>query len=40
MKTAILEARGLTKSYGERLVVDHLDLSCRRALDPSGQLEL
>ena len=41
MKTAILEARGLTKSYGERLVVDHLDLSCRRGtvlglLGPNG----
>jgi len=30
MMTAILEARGLTKRYGERAVVDRLDLSCRR----------
>jgi lipooligosaccharide transport system ATP-binding protein len=29
MKTPILEARGLTKSYGNRVVVDHLDLSCK-----------
>jgi lipooligosaccharide transport system ATP-binding protein len=29
MKSAILEARGLTKSYGDRVVVDHLDLSCQ-----------
>jgi len=29
MTTAILEARGLTKSYGDRVAVDHLDLSCR-----------
>ncbi|MBT8469519.1 MAG: ABC transporter ATP-binding protein [Deltaproteobacteria bacterium] len=29
MTTAILEARDLTKSYGDRVVVDHLDLSCR-----------
>ena len=29
MTTAILEARGLTKSYGNRVVVDHLDLSCQ-----------
>jgi lipooligosaccharide transport system ATP-binding protein len=29
MKTPILEARGLSKSYGNRVVVDHLDLSCR-----------
>ena len=41
MTTAILEARGLTKSYGEHLVVDHLDLSCRRGtvlglLGPNG----
>ncbi len=28
--TAILEARGLTKRYGERAVVDQLDLTCRR----------
>ncbi len=26
--TAILEARGLTKSYGGRVVVDHLNLEC------------
>ena len=26
---AILEARGLTKSYGGRVVVDHLNLDCR-----------
>ena len=30
MTTAILEARGLTKRYGSRLAVDHLDLRCRR----------
>jgi len=41
MATAILEASGLTKSYGNRLVVDHLDLSCRRGtvlglLGPNG----
>jgi lipooligosaccharide transport system ATP-binding protein len=30
MTTAILEARGLTKRYGDRVVVDHLDLSCRK----------
>jgi len=29
MKNAILEARGLTKRYGKRVAVDHLDLSCR-----------
>jgi len=29
MTTAILEARGLTKSYGDKVVVDHLDLACR-----------
>jgi lipooligosaccharide transport system ATP-binding protein len=29
MTTAIVEARGLTKSYGNRVVVDHIDLSCR-----------
>lgn len=29
MTTAILEARGLTKRYGNRVVVDHLDLVCR-----------
>ncbi|MFZ1865054.1 MAG: ABC transporter ATP-binding protein [Polyangiales bacterium] len=41
MTTAILEARGLTKRYGDRVVVDHLDLSCRRGavlglLGPNG----
>ncbi len=41
MTTAILEARDLTKSYGNRVVVDHLDLSCRRGtvlglLGPNG----
>ena len=41
MTTAILEARELTKSYGDRVVVDHLDLSCRRGtvlglLGPNG----
>ena len=41
MTTAILEARDLTKSYGDRVVVDHLDLSCRRGtvlglLGPNG----
>jgi lipooligosaccharide transport system ATP-binding protein len=41
MTTAILEASGLTKSYGNRLVVDHLDLRCRRGtvlglLGPNG----
>lgn len=41
MTTAILEARDLTKSYGDRRVVDHLDLSCRRGtvlglLGPNG----
>ena len=41
MTTAILEARDLTKSYGGRVVVDHLDLSCRRGtvlglLGPNG----
>jgi lipooligosaccharide transport system ATP-binding protein len=30
MTTAILEARGLTKRYGDRTVVDQLDLTCRR----------
>ena len=30
MTAAILEARGLTKRYGDRAVVDQLDLSCRR----------
>jgi lipooligosaccharide transport system ATP-binding protein len=30
MTAAILEARGLTKRYGARTVVDRLDLSCRR----------
>jgi lipooligosaccharide transport system ATP-binding protein len=30
MTTAILEARGLTKSYGDKVVVDHLDLTCCR----------
>jgi lipooligosaccharide transport system ATP-binding protein len=29
MTTAILEARGLTKSYGDKVVVDQLDLTCR-----------
>jgi lipooligosaccharide transport system ATP-binding protein len=28
MTMAILEARGLTKRYGNRVVVDHLDLTC------------
>lgn len=32
MTTAILEARGLTKKYGDRVVVDQLDLSCRRGM--------
>ena len=41
MTTAILEARELTKSYADRVVVDHLDLSCRRGtvlglLGPNG----
>lgn len=41
MTTAILEARGLTKKYGDRVVVDHLDLSCRKGtvlglLGPNG----
>jgi len=41
MTTAILEARDLTKSYGDRVVVDHLDLTCRRGtvlglLGPNG----
>ncbi|MGB3051214.1 MAG: ABC transporter ATP-binding protein [Polyangiales bacterium] len=41
MTTAILEAHGLTKIYGDRVVVDHLDLSCRRGtvlglLGPNG----
>ena len=41
MTTAILEARGLTKSYGSRMVVDHLDLCCHRGtvlglLGPNG----
>jgi lipooligosaccharide transport system ATP-binding protein len=41
MTTAILEARGLTKRYGNRVVVDHLDLVCRRRsvlglLGPNG----
>ncbi|RLB43900.1 MAG: ABC transporter ATP-binding protein, partial [Deltaproteobacteria bacterium] len=41
MTTAILEARGLTKSYGNQVVVDHLDLSCHRGtvlglLGPNG----
>jgi lipooligosaccharide transport system ATP-binding protein len=30
MTAPILEARGLTKRYGDRIVVDHLDLTCRR----------
>jgi lipooligosaccharide transport system ATP-binding protein len=30
MSMPILEARGLTKRYGGRTVVDHLDLTCRR----------
>ncbi len=41
MTTAILQAKGLTKRYGNRVVVDHLDLSCRRGtvlglLGPNG----
>ncbi|MGB5694954.1 MAG: ABC transporter ATP-binding protein [Polyangiales bacterium] len=41
MTAAILEAKGLTKRYGNRVVVDHLDLSCRRGtvlglLGPNG----
>jgi lipooligosaccharide transport system ATP-binding protein len=41
MSKAILEARGLTKSYGDRRVVDALDLSCRKGtvlglLGPNG----
>jgi lipooligosaccharide transport system ATP-binding protein len=41
MSTAILEARGLTKSYGDRRVVDGLDLQCRKGtvlglLGPNG----
>lgn len=41
MTSAILEARGLTKRYGDRVVVDHLDLSCRQGsvlglLGPNG----
>ncbi|HET6416185.1 MAG TPA: ABC transporter ATP-binding protein [Polyangiales bacterium] len=41
MTKAILEARGLTKAYGNRVVVDHLDLRCRRGtvlglLGPNG----
>jgi len=41
MTTAILEADGLTKSYGGRVVVDHLSLRCRRGsvlglLGPNG----
>ncbi len=41
MTTAILQACDLTKSYGDRVVVDHLDLSCRRGtvlglLGPNG----
>jgi lipooligosaccharide transport system ATP-binding protein len=41
MTKAILEARGLTKAYGDRVVVDHLDLGCRRGtvlglLGPNG----
>ena len=37
----ILEAKGLTKRYGQRTVVDHLNLSCRRGsvlglLGPNG----
>ncbi|MFW2388890.1 MAG: ABC transporter ATP-binding protein [Polyangiales bacterium] len=41
MSTAILEARGLTKSYGDRRVVDALDLQCRKGtvlglLGPNG----
>ena len=30
MTTPILQARGLTKKYGTRTVVDHLDLSCHQ----------
>ena len=30
MSAPILEARGLTKRYGDRAVVDRLDLVCRR----------
>ncbi len=41
MTTSILEARGLTKRYGNRVVVDHLELTCRRGtvlglLGPNG----
>jgi lipooligosaccharide transport system ATP-binding protein len=41
MTKAILEARGLTKAYGNRVVVDHLDLRCRQGtvlglLGPNG----
>jgi len=41
MTTAILAATGLTKSYGNQVVVDHIDLSCRRGtvlglLGPNG----
>ena len=41
MSAAILEARGLTKKYGDRVVVDRLDLRCRRGavlglLGPNG----
>jgi len=32
MTTAILEAYGLTKSYGDKIVVDHIELSCRRGM--------
>lgn len=32
MTTAILQARGLTKSYRGKVVVDHLDLACRRGM--------
>ncbi|MGD8824302.1 MAG: ABC transporter ATP-binding protein [Myxococcales bacterium] len=41
MTSAILEAKGLTKRYGDRVAVDRLDLSCRRGsvlglLGPNG----
>ncbi len=32
MTTPILQARGLTKKYGTRTVVDDLDLSCRKGM--------
>jgi ABC-type multidrug transport system ATPase subunit len=36
---AVIRARGLTKLYGERVAVDHLDLDVRAGeiFDPTGR---